>query len=59
MGSKLTPEEIAMRVMESESMLWLMCGGDEKWIHSHLDAIKPAWDAWIEAGGISWGKPRP
>lgn len=52
----MTPEEIAVEVMESEPMMWLMCGGDPAWIPAHLNALKPAWDAYVEAGGKTYGR---
>lgn len=53
---RMTPEEIAMEIMESEDMMWLMCGGDSMWIPTHLSALRPAWDAYIEAGGKTYGR---
>ena len=49
------PEDIAVAIMASEDMMWLMCGGDDQWIASHLRALKPAWDAYVAAGGKTYG----
>lgn len=48
--------EAALAIMESEDMLWLMSGGDPSWTESHLKALRPAWKAYIEAGGRTWGQ---
>lgn len=57
-SDNFTPEEIAVEIMRSESMMWLMVGGDEKWIPSHLRSLREGWDLYVEAGGPTWGHPR-
>lgn len=52
-----TPAEIALEVMQSESMMWLMVGANHP--ESHLDALRDAWDAYVAAGGRTWGQPAP
>jgi hypothetical protein len=51
-----TPEVIAVGIVSSEDFMWLMCGGDDQWIQSHLCALKPAWDAYVAAGGKTYGR---
>lgn len=52
--SERTKEQIAVRVLSSESFMWLMSGSNH--VEAHLEALRPAWEAWLEAGGKSWGK---
>ena len=52
--AKATKEEIADEILGSEAFLWLMCGSN--YIESHLANLRPAWDAWLLAGGKSWGR---
>lgn len=47
-------QQIADHVLSSESFLWLMSGSNH--IESQVEALRPAWRAWIEAGGKPWGK---
>ena len=42
---------IAMEIVESEEFLWLMAGANH--VDIHLQALKPAYKAWQEAGGKS------
>lgn len=49
-----TPEEIAMTVMQSEEMMWLMIGANHT--ESHLNILRGAWEAYIAAGGLTYGK---
>lgn len=44
----LTPEEIAVQIVDSHEFLWLFCG-DEKWAQAHISAIRPAFDAYLKA----------
>lgn len=50
-----TPEEIAVAVMESEQMMWLMVGSNHP--ESHLNALREAWKQYKEAGGGTYGHP--
>ena len=52
--SSSTREQIAGAILGSESFMWLMSGSNH--VETHLEALRPAWDAWIEAGGKPWGK---
>lgn len=54
MSEQATPEEIALAVMQSEAMLWLMVGSNH--VDAHLANLRHAWEAYIEAGGKTWGK---
>lgn len=54
MTSSSTREQIADAILGSESFLWLMSGPNH--VEAHLEVLRPAWEAWLEAGGKSWGK---
>lgn len=54
--SILSPEQIAIEVMRSEAMLWLMVGGDPQHHEAHLDSLRSTWNAYIVAGGKTWGR---
>lgn len=42
---------IALEIVESEPFTWLMVGSNH--VESNLQALKPAYQAWKEAGGKS------
>jgi hypothetical protein len=44
--------KIAMEVLESEQFAWLMAGSNH--VNSNINAIRPAYQAWKEAGGIGF-----
>ena len=48
--------EIADEILGSEQFMWLMVGAN--YVDQHLRDIRPAWTAWIDAGGKSYGKRR-
>lgn len=54
MTDKPTQEaiDIALDVMESEPMLWLMAGSNHP--EMQLQILRDAWRAYCEAGGKSW-----
>lgn len=45
---------IADEILGSEQFMWLMVGSN--YVDQHLRDIRPAWTAWIDAGGKSYGK---
>lgn len=47
----MRPEAIAQEILASEDFMWLMVAGDDVCI----DALRPAWDAYVEAGGKTYG----
>ena len=51
----ITPEEIAMMIMQSEPFMWLMAGSNHQ--DSQIAMLRPAWEAYKDAGGATWGKP--
>jgi len=52
--SEQSKEQIADAILSSESFPWVMSGSNH--VESQVEALRPAWRAWIEAGGKSWGK---
>lgn len=46
--------EIADEILGSEQFMWLMVGANHQ--DQHLRDLRPAWMAWIDAGGKSYGK---
>lgn len=54
MSDRPTPEaiDIALDVMESEPMLWLMAGSGHP--EMQLARLRDAWNVYREAGGKSW-----
>ncbi len=48
-------EAIAQEILASEDFMWLMVGADDAWTDSHISALRPAWRAYIEAGGKTYG----
>ncbi len=51
----MRPEAIAQEILASEDFMWLMVGADDAWVNSHISALRPAWRAYIEAGGKTYG----
>jgi agmatine/peptidylarginine deiminase len=51
------PEAIAQEILASEDFMWLMVGTSETWTENHIDALRPTWRAYKEAGGKTYGKP--
>lgn len=50
-----TPEGIALKIMQSEAMMWLMVGANhpDLWIRD----LRPGWDAYVAAGDKTQGRP--
>ena len=46
--------KIADEILSSESFMWLMVSANHP--EAHCDNLRDAWNAWIEAGGKSWGE---
>ncbi len=53
----MRPEAIAQEILASEDFMWLMVGTSETWTENHIDALRPTWRAYKEAGGKTYGKP--
>jgi len=49
--------QIANEVMESEQFMWLMAGSNHA--QSNIAALRPAYEAWIRAGGKNIFKKEP
>ena len=54
----MRPEAIAQEILASEDFMWLMVGSSKHWTEEHIDALRPAWRAYIEAGGKTYGSGR-
>jgi hypothetical protein len=52
--NKLTPEQIAHQGFQTEAMMWLMAGSNH--VEAHLAVLRGGWEAYIAAGGRTWGK---
>jgi hypothetical protein len=50
--ARFTPTDVALDVMESEAMLWLMVGSNH--VEANLQSLRFAWEAYIDAGGMTW-----
>ncbi len=51
-----SPEQLAVMIVSSESFMWLFSGSDN-WTQTHINALRQGYDAYIKAGGKTWGKP--
>ena len=53
---KPTPEQVAVAIMESESMMWLMVGANHP--DAHIGNLRKGWDMYKAAGGSTYGHQR-